>query len=82
MPDKILTCRDCGANFTFTTSEQDFFSSKGFTNQPGRCPNCRSARKERRDTTLSGGHYNGRGNSGGGNGRREQQNLRLPQQAG
>jgi CxxC-x17-CxxC domain-containing protein len=74
MPDKILTCRDCGANFTFTTSEQDFFTSKGFTNQPGRCPNCRSARKETRDTTLSGGHYNGRGNNGGGGyDRREQQ---------
>jgi hypothetical protein len=35
MPDKILTCRDCGSNFTFTTSEQDFFASKGFTNPAG-----------------------------------------------
>jgi CxxC-x17-CxxC domain-containing protein len=63
MPDKILTCRDCGSNFTFTTSEQDFFASKGFTNQPGRCPSCRSARKA---TSRDSGF-------GSGNGRRDQQ---------
>ena len=72
MPDKILTCRDCGTNFTFTTSEQDLFASKGFTNRPSRCPNCRSARKATQETNLGGRHQNGRGNSGG-NERREQQ---------
>ena len=35
MPDKILTCRDCASNFTFTTSEQDFFCQQGF-HQPTR----------------------------------------------
>ncbi|MDU2065415.1 MAG: zinc-ribbon domain containing protein [Sporomusaceae bacterium] len=44
--DKTLTCRDCGADFVFTASEQDFFAEKGFTNEPGRCPSCRSARKQ------------------------------------
>ena len=44
--DKNLTCRDCGAEFTFTASEQDFFAEKGFTNEPGRCPGCRAARKQ------------------------------------
>jgi len=44
--DKNLTCRDCGADFVFTASEQDFFAEKGFTNEPGRCPACRSARKQ------------------------------------
>ncbi|MCL6638715.1 MAG: zinc-ribbon domain containing protein [Firmicutes bacterium] len=45
--DKILTCRDCGSDFTFTVSEQEFFAEKGFTNDPGRCPQCRAARKQR-----------------------------------
>lgn len=43
--DKILTCRDCGQEFTFTVAEQEFFAEKGFTNDPGRCPECRAARK-------------------------------------
>ena len=68
MEDKTLTCRDCGASFTFTASEQEFFASKGFTNEPGRCASCRSARKESR-----GGGYSSGGYSGGGNGRRDQQ---------
>ena len=43
--DKILTCKDCGSEFTFTVSEQEFYAEKGFTNEPGRCPDCRAARK-------------------------------------
>ncbi len=46
MEDKTLTCRDCGAEFIFSVSEQEFFSEKGFTNEPGRCPTCRAARKQ------------------------------------
>jgi CxxC-x17-CxxC domain-containing protein len=45
--DKTLTCRDCGAPFTFSSGEQEFFAQKGFTNEPTRCPECRSARKAR-----------------------------------
>lgn len=44
--DKTLSCRDCGAEFVFTASEQDFFAEKGFTNEPSRCPDCRAARKQ------------------------------------
>ncbi len=44
--DKKLTCRDCNAPFVFTASEQDFYAEKGFTNEPGRCPECRAARKQ------------------------------------
>ncbi|TCL76763.1 CxxC-x17-CxxC domain-containing protein [Hydrogenispora ethanolica] len=44
--DKTLSCKDCGNDFTFTASEQEFFAEKGFTNEPGRCPACRAARKE------------------------------------
>mgnify|MGYP000615951916 CR=1 FL=1 len=44
--DKTLDCKDCGAQFVFTVSEQEFFAEKGFTNNPGRCPSCRAARKQ------------------------------------
>ena len=43
--DKNLTCRDCGSQFVFTAGEQEFYSSKGFANEPTRCPSCRQARK-------------------------------------
>ena len=43
--DKTLTCKDCGAEFVFTASEQDFYAEKGFTNEPTRCRDCRAARK-------------------------------------
>lgn len=61
--DKTLNCRDCGADFVFTAAEQDFFAEKGFTNEPGRCPDCRRARKERNN--------GGFGRSGGGRPQRE-----------
>ena len=56
--DKTLTCSDCGTGVTFSASEQEFFASKGFTNEPGRCPECRAARRQQR-----GGGY---GSGGGG----------------
>ncbi|MBQ3223260.1 MAG: zinc-ribbon domain containing protein [Clostridia bacterium] len=43
--DKTLTCRECGAEFVFTASEQQFYADKGFQNEPGRCPSCRAARR-------------------------------------
>lgn len=43
--DRYLTCRDCNCEFVFSVSEQEFFAEKGFTNEPGRCPDCRAARK-------------------------------------
>jgi len=43
--DKTLQCADCGADFSFTAQEQEFFASKGFTNEPKRCLACRQARK-------------------------------------
>jgi CxxC-x17-CxxC domain-containing protein len=46
--DKQLTCADCGASFTFTAAEQEFFQSKGYTNEPKRCPTCRQNRKAER----------------------------------
>ena len=55
--DKSLTCLDCGTSFTFSASEQEFFASKGFTNEPGRCPDCRAARKQQRGGGYGGGGY-------------------------
>jgi CxxC-x17-CxxC domain-containing protein len=43
--DKTLICKDCGAEFIFTASEQDFYAEKGFQNEPQRCKSCRNARK-------------------------------------
>ncbi|NUQ56750.1 MAG: zinc-ribbon domain-containing protein, partial [Dehalococcoidia bacterium] len=64
--DKTLVCSDCGAEFTFTAGEQEFHESKGFTNEPRRCPNCRRARKG--DSPRGGG---GGGGGYGGGGDRE-----------
>lgn len=57
--DKTLTCSDCGNGFTFTAGEQEFHESKGFTNEPRRCPTCRTARR------------GSEGGGGGGGGQRE-----------
>lgn len=43
--DKSLTCRECGAGFTFTVGEQEYFKSRGLLNEPGRCSECRAARR-------------------------------------
>ncbi len=55
--DKVLTCRDCGQQFTFTAGEQEFYASKGLQNEPGRCPDCRAIRR---------GSRGGAGGAGGG----------------
>jgi CxxC-x17-CxxC domain-containing protein len=70
--DKTLTCRDCDKEFNFSASEQDFFAEKGFTNEPGRCPDCRAARKQQ---NSGGGGYN---RSGGGGGYQQQRREMHP----
>jgi CxxC-x17-CxxC domain-containing protein len=52
--DKTLTCSDCGMAFVFGAGEQEFFASKGFVNEPGRCPDCRAARKQNRSDGYGG----------------------------
>ncbi len=54
--DRYLTCRDCGNEFVFSASEQEFFAEKGFTNDPGRCPGCRAARKTQNRRNVNGGY--------------------------
>jgi CxxC-x17-CxxC domain-containing protein len=46
--DKKVTCADCNNEFIFSVKEQEFYASKGFTNEPKRCPDCRQARKASR----------------------------------
>ncbi len=47
--DKTLTCSDCAKTFTFSAGEQEQFQSRGYTNEPKRCPECRQARKSERN---------------------------------
>ena len=61
--DKNLTCADCGQEFVFTASEQDFYAQRGFT-EPRRCPSCRASRKAARNSG-GGGDYGSYGASGG-----------------
>jgi CxxC-x17-CxxC domain-containing protein len=61
--DRTLTCQDCGSGFTFTAEDQQYHAEKGYTNEPKRCPNCRSAR---RNSGGGGGGYGGGGGGGGG----------------
>jgi CxxC-x17-CxxC domain-containing protein len=78
--DKNLTCADCGQEFVFTASEQDFYAQRGFT-EPRRCPSCRASRKAARGgdgggggggggygSYGAGGGYSAGGYSGGGSG--------------
>lgn len=46
--DQTLKCRDCGADFIWTASEQEFYQQKGFDNPPGRCQKCRETKKQQR----------------------------------
>lgn len=57
--DKQLQCVDCGADFVFSSGEQERFRQLGFTNEPKRCQPCRAAKK-----AAGGGAPNG--NVGGG----------------
>jgi CxxC-x17-CxxC domain-containing protein len=62
--DKTLTCADCGQQFVFTASEQDFYAQRGFT-EPRRCGSCRASRKAARGTNGGGGGGGGYANGGG-----------------
>jgi CxxC-x17-CxxC domain-containing protein len=65
--DKNLTCADCGQEFVFTASEQDFYAQRGFT-EPRRCPSCRASRKAARNAADGGGGSSSYGGYGAGGG--------------
>ncbi len=52
--EKQLACAECGATFAFTAEEQEFYATKGYTNEPKRCPTCRQARKASRQDVRGG----------------------------
>ncbi len=58
--DKSIQCSDCGTTFTFSAGEQEQFASRGYTNEPKRCPSCRQARKAQQfgnNSSYSSGSY-------------------------
>jgi CxxC-x17-CxxC domain-containing protein len=57
--EKSIQCSDCGKSFPFTTEEQEFFATKGFTNEPKRCFPCRSARRAEKFGNDSGSSNHG-----------------------
>jgi len=67
--DITLTCKDCGQAFAFTAGEQEFYQQRGLVNQPGRCADCRAARKGAGGG--GGSSYSGGGQGGGYGGARE-----------
>jgi hypothetical protein len=52
--DKSLRCSDCGVTFTFTAGEQEFYRTKGYTEEPKRCSACRAKRKSQRQSSDMG----------------------------
>lgn len=42
--DKLVTCVDCGAQFTFSARDQAFYQERGYQ-APRRCRTCRDKRK-------------------------------------
>jgi CxxC-x17-CxxC domain-containing protein len=61
--DKTLVCADCNQEFAFTSSEQQFYADRQFS-EPRRCPSCRAAKKAQRGDS-GGGSYSGGARSGG-----------------
>lgn len=49
--DKVIVCRNCGKEFTYTVGEQNFYKEKGFA-APVRCKECRDKRKAERETQV------------------------------
>lgn len=52
--DRTLVCADCGQEFTFSADDQEFYSSRGFSD-PKRCRSCRAQRRNGREGEGGGG---------------------------
>lgn len=46
--NRVLTCVYCCTEFVFSAEEQLYFHSKGLTNEPKRCANCRVVARSKR----------------------------------
>jgi CxxC-x17-CxxC domain-containing protein len=53
LTDELLTCSDCGQQFTFTVGEQQFFREKQFSNKPRRCKPCKQKQAGRSSKPIS-----------------------------
>ena len=58
--DKSIQCFDCGTTFTFSAEEQEQFASRGYNNDPKRCPSCRQERKARQNVNSLNSNSNNR----------------------
>src|SRR6516165_1215494 len=58
--DLLLTCSDCGQEFTFSSEDQAFFRERGYST-PKRCRACRQAKKNEQ---TGGGGYSWRESQG------------------
>jgi CxxC-x17-CxxC domain-containing protein len=53
--DRVLQCRDCGSDFTWSAGEQSFYAAKQLINTPSRCPACRARARAARESGGSMG---------------------------
>jgi CxxC-x17-CxxC domain-containing protein len=76
--DKTITCIDCGADFVFTSDEQEFYAQHQLTNEPRRCKPCREKRKSM--SKGRGGHrrFDGEGGHAGGGGAPRRERRERP----
>jgi CxxC-x17-CxxC domain-containing protein len=74
MTDKALTCADCGREFAFTASEQQFYADRGFS-EPRRCPSCRAARKAANGGGQAGGYQREGGYQASGGYQRQEREM-------
>jgi CxxC-x17-CxxC domain-containing protein len=65
MPDRTITCADCGADFLFSERDQSFYAERGLS-EPKRCKPCRDQRKARRTEGSDFGNRSSSGSRGGG----------------
>jgi CxxC-x17-CxxC domain-containing protein len=56
MPEDItINCRSCQTDFIWSSGEQDFYTARGLTNSPARCPSCRATRRADQEGGGGGG---------------------------
>ena len=56
MPDKYLTCENCGTEFDYLEDEHAFYEENGVDNEPAQCPMCKRAHKN--DSWSRSGDFN------------------------
>ena len=52
--DMISQCKECGAQFSISAKEQEWFESRSLA-LPKRCPECRKKRRKEKEAKMNGG---------------------------